>query len=152
MIREATKDDSGAIIDLWQEMMDFHIERSNLYEMKVNAREIYSDYLKDILKSPEYMVFVYETKNKVVGYLIATESSDPPVYDTVGIISELSVNEKYRNKGIGEELLAEVEKWFYKRDIKRIECMVSDSNEVSKNFWFKNGYRPYNLVCVKLLP
>jgi len=150
MIREATKEDERSILDLWLEMMDFHIQRSNLYEIKPNAIEIYSEYLLDVIKSPDYIIFVYETEYNIIAYLIATESSDPPVYKgTVGIISELSVKEEYRNKGIGEKLLAEIEKWFRNKDIMRIECMVSDFNEVSKSFWFKNGYEPYNIMCVK---
>jgi ribosomal protein S18 acetylase RimI-like enzyme len=152
MIRKAKKEDMGAIIDLWQEMMDFHIERSDLYQMKPNARQIYSDYLNDVLKSPEYVTLVFEIENKVLGYLIATESSDPPVYEgTVGMILELCVSKNHRNKGIGEELVAEIEKYFINECITRIECMVSDFNEVSKSFWFKNGYKPYNLMCFKIL-
>jgi len=152
MIRKATKEDIPIIIDLWQEMMDFHIQRSNLYEMKGDAREIYSEYIKDIFRSPDYTVLVYETESEVVGYLVATESDDPPVYkDTVGIISELCVTEKQRKKGIGEALLDYVEKMFINKGIKRVECMVSDFNEVSKSFWLKNRYMPYNLMCVKIL-
>jgi len=152
MIREAERNDLETIINLWQEMMDFHIERSNLYQIKPDAKKIYSEYLKDVLKSPDYLTLVFENNNEILGYLIATESNDPPVYEgTAGLILELCVTEKHRNKGIGEELVAKIEKYFENRDIKKIECMVSDFNEVSKGFWFKHGYNPYNLMCVKLL-
>ncbi len=47
------------------------------------------------LISPEYIVLVYEIENKVLGYLIATESNEPPVYEgTVGLILEISVARK----------------------------------------------------------
>jgi len=152
MIREANNDDMDAIIGLWQEMMDFHIEKSDLYQIKPDARDIYSKYLKDVLKSPDYVVLVFEDNNEILGYLIATESDDPPVYEgTAGLILELCVNEKHRNKGIGEELVYKIEKYFKNKDIKRIECMVSDFNEISKGFWFKHEYKPYNLMCVKIL-
>ncbi len=152
MIRNATKDDLNAIVDLWKEMMDFHIQRSELYQIKPNAQEIYTDYIKDVLKNPDYIVLVYEIENKVLGYLMATESDDPPVYEgTVGMILELCVTENHRNKGIGEELLIEIEKIFIIKGIKRMECMVSDYNEISKSFWFKNDYKPYNIMCVKIL-
>ena len=152
MIREANTEDIPIIVDLWQEMMDFHIEKSDLYQMKPDARNIYSKYLKDVLKSPDYVTLVFEDNNKVLGYITATESNDPPVYEGIaGLILELSVTEKHRNKGIGEELVSSIEKYFKNKGIKRIECMVSDFNEVSKGFWFKHGYNPYNIMCVKLL-
>jgi L-amino acid N-acyltransferase YncA len=152
MIREATKDDLNVIVDLWEEMMEFHIQRSDLYQMKPNAREIYINYIKDTLKNPDYILLVYEIEDKVLGYLMATESNDPPVYEgTVGMILELSVTENHRHNGIGEELLIEIEKIFIIKGIKRIECMVSDYNEISKSFWFKNDYKPYNIMCVKTL-
>lgn len=151
MIRKATIKDMHTIIDLWEEMMNFHIERSELYQIKPNARSIYTDYLKNVIRNPDYDTLVFESENKVVGYLIATESSDPPVFEgRAGLILELSVTKEHRNKGIGEKLLAEIEKKFESKDIKRIECMVSHFNEISKAFWSKNGYKPYNIMCVKL--
>jgi len=152
MIRDAVKEDLNPIIDLWQEMMDFHIEKSHLYQIKPDAEKIYSEYLKDVLKSPDYVTLVFEHENKVLGYLIATESSDPPVYEGIaGLILELAVTENHRNKGIGEELVSSIEKYFENKGIKRIECMVSDFNEISKGFWFKHEYKPYNLMCVKMI-
>lgn len=152
MIREANIEDIYTIVDLWQEMMDFHIERSDLYQIKPDARKIYTNYLKDVLKNPDYIVLAYEIENKVIGYLTAVESDIPPVYkETTGLILEMCVTENHRNNGIGEELLLKIEKWFMDKDINRIECMVSDFNEISKSFWFKNNYKPYNLMCVKKL-
>ncbi len=153
MIREATIKDMSAIIDLWEEMMNFHIEKSDLYLMRPNARNIYTNYLKNVLRNPDYIKLVFEDEEEVLAYLIATESSDPPVFEgRVGIILELSVAPKNRNKGIGEKLLADIEEYFNDKGIKRIECMVSYFNEVSKGFWSKNGYEPYNVMCVKILP
>ncbi|MGZ7107914.1 MAG: N-acetyltransferase family protein [Methanobacterium sp.] len=152
MIRKASIKDMNSIIDLWEGMMNFHIEKSDLYLMKPNARNIYTDYLKNVLRNPDYIKLVFESENVVLGYLIATESSDPPVYEgKAGLILELSVNQEHRNKGIGEKLLAEIEKYFKNKDILRTECMVSCFNEVSRGFWSKNGYKPYNMMCVKLL-
>ena len=153
MIREANTKDISAILGLWQEMMDFHIKRSDLYKIKPNAQQIYAYYLKEVLKNHESRLIVYEIQNKIVGYLMAEESLNPPVYKEtrIGLIVEIGVTKNYRNKGIGEELISEIEKWFLNKDITRIECVISDFNEISKGFWFKNGYNPYNLMCVKKL-
>lgn len=153
MIREANIEDISAIVDLWEEMMKFHIQKSDLYEIKPDARQIYAYYLKEVLKSHESIVLVYEIENKVVGYLMVEESLNPPVYreTRIGSIVEICITESHRNNGIGEELLTKIEKWFITKGITRVECMVSDFNEISKSFWFKKGYKPYNLMCVKRL-
>ena len=153
MIREANTEDILSIVDLWKEMMNFHIQKSSIYEIKPDARQIYEFYLKNILKSQESIVLVYEIKNKIVGYLMAEESQLPHVYkeDKIGTIVEICITEKHRNKGIGEELVTQIEKWFISKDIYTIECVISDFNEISKGFWFKNKYKPYNLVCLKKL-
>jgi ribosomal protein S18 acetylase RimI-like enzyme len=153
MIREANTEDITSIADLWEEMMNFHIQKSSIYEVKHDARQIYTFYLKETLKSHESIVLVCEIKNKVVGYLIAEESRIPPVYkeDKIGTIVEICITEKHRNEGIGEELVNKIEKWFISKDIYTIECVVSDFNEISKGFWFKNKYKPYNLICFKKL-
>ncbi|MGB9978761.1 N-acetyltransferase family protein [Methanobacterium sp.] len=153
MIREANTGDISSITGLWEEMMNFHIQKSSIYEIKPDAQQIYEFYLKKILKSHESIVLVYEIKNKIVGYLMAEESLLPPVYkeENVGTVVEICITEKHRNKRIGEELLVEVEKWFISRDITTIECVISDFNEISKSFWFKNKYKPYNLICFKKL-
>ncbi len=151
MIREANVDDTESIVDLWEEMMNFHIQKSSIYDIKPDARQIYEFYLKKILKNRDSIVLVCEIENKIVGYLMAEESQLPPVYkeDKVGTIVELCITEKHRNKGIGEKLVEKIEKWFVSKDIYTVECVISDFNEISKDFWFKNKYKPYNLICIK---
>lgn len=153
MIRKACVEDIASIVDLWEEMMNFHIKKSDLYEIKPNARQIYAYYLKEVLKSHESIVLVHEIKNEIAGYLMAGESLIPPVYkeEKIGTVMDICVTKKHRNKGIGEKLLTETEKWFTARNISRIECTVSNFNEISKGFWFKNNYTPYNITCVKKL-
>ena len=153
MIREANTDDIPSIVDLWEEMMNFHIQKSSIYDIKPDARQIYEFYLKKTLKSHESTVIIYEIENKIIGYLMAEQSQLPPVYkeDTIGTIVEICITEKYRGRGIGEKLVEKIEKWFISNDIYTIECVISDFNEISKGFWFKNRYKPYNLVCLKKL-
>ena len=153
MIREANTDDIPSIVDLWEEMMNFHIQKSSIYDIKPDARQIYEFYLKKTLKSHESTVIIYEIENKIIGYLMAEQSQLPPVYkeDTIGTIVEICITEKYRGRGIGEKLVEKIEKWFISKDIYTVECVISDFNEISKCFWFKNEYKPYNLVCLKKL-
>ncbi|MDI6644740.1 MAG: GNAT family N-acetyltransferase [Methanobacteriaceae archaeon] len=153
MIIKATINDIEVIMKLWKEMMDFHEQLSNLYELKTNAKDIYSSYIKELLKDPNKWALVYEKNNEICAYLIAEESELPPVYkkNQLGVILELAVTKKHQNKNIGQQMLQNMEKIFLDKGITRIGCTVSCFNNVSKNFWFKNGFEPYNMMCFKNL-
>lgn len=151
MIRKAEIKDKNSIIELWEEMMNFHIQKNDIYRLKPDSKKLYSNFLEESFSNDSGIILVYEFENRILGYIMAEEFIHPPVYkeDLIGMILEISITETHRNEGIGNRLLLEVEKWFKKRGIDRLECMVSDFNNVSKNFWTKNGYEPYNSICVK---
>lgn len=151
MIRKAHDRDIKSIVDLWEEMMNFHVQKSDLYTLKTDSKQIYTKFLKDFLKDDRGVIFVYEIENRILGYIMAEEYIHPPVYkeNLIGMILEISTTKKEQNKGIGEKLVEEIESWFKKRGIDRIECMISDFNEVSKSFWIKHNYKPYNMMCIK---
>ena len=42
-------------------------------------------------------------------------------------------------------------KIFFNRRVTRIGCMVSYFKDYQKIFWFKNDFKPYNMMCSKNL-
>lgn len=151
MIRKANDKDINSIVDLWEEMMNFHVQKSDLYTLKPDSEQIYNKFLKEFLKDDGGVIFVYEIENRILGYIMAEEYLHPPVYkeNLIGMILEISITKKNQNNGIGEKLVLEIENWFKNRGIDRIECMMSCFNEVANTFWIKHDYKPYNMMCIK---
>jgi ribosomal protein S18 acetylase RimI-like enzyme len=152
-IRKAEIMDLERITQLWFEMMTFHINKDNKYRMKQNAIDIYRNYANETILDPEKGVFVYEDGHTLFGYLFVEISDLPPVYEVekIASVTEISVKQEMRRKGIGQSLLKSAELWAKNRGINRIECIVSANNEVSQSFWKKNGYVGYNIVSCKEL-
>jgi ribosomal protein S18 acetylase RimI-like enzyme len=152
-LRPATEDDLEAIVYLWQEMMDFHIEQDAIYTLKEGAPEIYETYAAECINDDAKLTLVAEEEGEVVGYLFGEITSPPPVYPggRWGSINEISVSEMHRKMGIGTDLLQEAERWFFKNNIRRVECRIGISNPVSQSFWKKHGYIGYMEVCTKEL-
>ncbi len=152
-VRKADSNDLSNIIDLWYEMMVFHVNVNDIYRLKDNAKTIYQSYIEESMKDKKKAIFVCEKQNKVVGYIFAEINSLPPVYceGVTGVITEIGVNERERKQGIGKLLLDKAEEWFKEQGIYRAECTVSIDNHLAQSFWKKNNYTGYNEICYKYL-
>jgi ribosomal protein S18 acetylase RimI-like enzyme len=153
LVRKANINDLSCIIDLWYEMMVFHVNVNDIFRLKDNAKSIYQNYIKESMKEQKKTIFVCERRNKVVGYIFVEINSLPPVYceGEIGVITEIGVNERERKQGIGKLLLDKAEEWIKDQGILRAECIVSIDNYLSQSFWKKNNYTGYNEICYKYL-
>lgn len=70
-VREAAPKDLDRIVELWFEMMTFHINLNGIYKMKANAPEIYREYAGSCITDPEKAVFVFEDDTGILGYIFA---------------------------------------------------------------------------------
>ena len=152
-IRNAKAEDINRIVELWYEMMLFHVKISDIYKMKPNAKSLYHDYVKECIHDSSKEIFLYENNHIIGGYIFVEITALPPVYEEsrIGVITEIGVNSRERRSGIGKLLLDKAEDWLTKQDIHRAECTVSIDNPVSQSFWKNNGYNGYNEMCYKYL-
>ena len=145
-IRKAASDDMVAIVNLWQELMDFHRRLDPHFSLSPESHMRFMEFMSCHIKSDTSCVLVAEEDNKaLVGYCLAALAKHPPVFDRrdYGIIFDLAVTERHRRQGIGERLYSAAEAWFAGRGIHRIEVQVAVSNEVSASFWWKMDFNPY---------
>lgn len=144
-IRNATQEDTGAIVELWKELMDFHKERDQYFIRSADGHERFTEFVSGRIASETSCVLVAEQQDEIAGYCLATISKYPPIYEyhEYGAIFDLAITEKYRRRGIGQALVEEVLRWFSEQGIHRIEARVATLNEVSTSFWKKMGFVPY---------
>ena len=89
-------------------------------------------YLDTLIKGDNSCIYIYLIDNKVCGYLIILDSID--VYEILAIATV----EKYRNKGIAQELLDKIK-------TKDIFLEVRESNQTAINFYKKNKFKEISI-------
>ena len=85
-------------------------------------------YLDTLVKGNNSFIYVYLIEDKICGYLMVLDSID--IYEILAI----ATIEKYRNKGIAQELLDKIK-------TKDIFLEVRESNQVAINFYKKNKFK-----------
>ena len=89
-------------------------------------------YLETLTKGENSFIYVYLIEDKVCGYLMVLDSID--VYEILAI----ATIEKYRNKGIAQELLDKIK-------TKDIFLEVRESNKKAINFYKKNNFKQISI-------
>lgn len=131
-IRNAVKEDMGAVLALIQELAEF--------EKDPNAVEVtQEDLINDGFgENKLFHCFVAENQGDIVGIALVY-----PRYSTwkgpVLHLEDLIVTEKMRGSGLGSALLDEVVKYGYSLGVRRISWEVLDWNEPAIAFYEKKG-------------
>ena len=132
IIRNATKSDVPAILDLIQELATFEREPN---AVAVTEAELIRDGFGE---TPVFECFVATIESKVVGMALYY-----PCYSTwkgkSWHLEDLIVMEPHRGKGIGFALLKKFISFAYKTGVRRIQWVVLDWNTPAINFYEKQG-------------
>lgn len=122
-IRNATIQDTSAIIELWT--------KSNLLR-PLNKHE------KDItnaLAAQTSVIFLAELKEKIIGTILAGYDGHR------GWIYYLAVDEEYQKQGYGKQLLKEAEEWLQNKGATAVHLLTRKNNESAQKFYDKIGYK-----------
>lgn len=92
--------------------------------------------LKALIDSSYDYVYGYYDENDLVGFIHITK-----LYETMDIVN-IVVEEKFRNRGIGNLLIDYVIKLF--DDIESIMLEVNENNNVAISLYEKNGFKIIN--------
>ena len=121
MIKKLTSDDIDYIEQIFN--LEKEIFKSSAFSI---------DYLKTLIKNDNSFIYIYLIDDQVCGYLMVLDSID--VYEILAIATV----EKYRNKGIAQELLDKIK-------TKDIFLEVRESNQTAINFYKKNNFKEISI-------
>jgi ribosomal protein S18 acetylase RimI-like enzyme len=141
-IRPATPLDLEAIVTLWMAMMREHESFDSRVRLADKADNAYRQYLRYYIAEIEAAVFVAENGAEVIGYCLAYPARNLPMFlpSQYGYLSDLTVSQPWRGRGIGGALLEAVRRWFRERGIGHIQLQVYDRNASGLAFWRKEGF------------
>ena len=150
----ARKPDIPAILEIWKELMDFHVPFDSRYTLSDGAEESMNDHLERLVEAEDTLVIMAVENTKPMGFGIARIRNYPPVFikQTHGTIEDLAVSSEHRRKGIGELMLNEMLDWFRSLGIDRVELRVASMNTVGYSFWRKHGFTDYMHIMYRDLP
>ena len=121
MIKKLTSNDINYIEQI------FNLEKEIFINSAFNK-----SYMETLIKADNSFIYTYIIDDKVCGYLMVLDSID--VYEILAI----ATIEKYRNKGIAQELLDKIK-------TKDIFLEVRESNQVAINFYKKNKFKEISI-------
>ena len=121
MIKKLTSNDINYIDQI------FNLEKEIFKNFAFNK-----GYIETLIKGDNSFIYIYLIEDKICGYLMVLDSID--VYEILAI----ATIEKYRNKGIAQELLDKIK-------TKDIFLEVRESNQVAINFYKKNKFNQISI-------
>ena len=98
--------------------------------------------------------WLMENHGKPVGYTLLTYNFDLEYGGVEGMLTEVYVEKRYRNRGVGTLALYEVEDFCRERGIRAIELQVLNHNKHAESFYRKAGFRvmPRKVMIMEVRP
>ncbi len=129
-IRAVTSDDFGRICELLQQ----------LWPGKRLDRNALKTVMNRALQSPQDVFLCAEVDTTVVGFCSLAVRNSLWLESRLGILSEMIVDEAFRNRGIGTALLGTIIDMGRQRGCRRIELDSAFHREKTHHFYEKAGF------------
>jgi ribosomal protein S18 acetylase RimI-like enzyme len=140
--------DLGTVEPLWKKLNQVHRRRSKHFKDKYRHfrfEERIAGLLNKVSGDLLLVLTARDTSGKkIIGYCISSVD-----YLGGGEIDSIFVEEKYRGKGVGEELMKRSLVWLGKQKPKNIKLSVAIGNEEVFGFYEKFGFLPGRTVLEK---
>ena len=158
-IRKASIKDVPRIIELWKSLNLLHRKKFGYdtplfrHNKKSICLSLYKKYVTKHIQARNSAVFVAESTKMIIGYVIVFVDKLPPilVHDKKGSVGEIFVEEKYRKKGVGRELLSSAERWAKKKGLFSLGLGVCIRNETALSAYRKFGFSEHHLKMSKII-
>ena len=142
-IKAATKKDLKKIVELDRKIC---ID-SEKFDPLIKAGKFERRNVRELFKMKNSKVFFAMEDEKVTGYVLGWIEKKL-IYNNVpaGFVSDVFVERKYRNNGIGKALMKEMMKWFKEKGARYGELHVYTGNKKAQKLYTNLGFKEYDKV------
>ncbi|MBI2729812.1 MAG: GNAT family N-acetyltransferase, partial [Sphingobacteriales bacterium] len=102
--------------------------------------EVLKENLSKVLSLPDNYLLVVEYEQKIIAWLnvrLVTTIESGTNSEIYGLI----VDEAYRNKGIGKELICSTKEWARQHGIKKLRVRTNVKRLEAHRFYFREGFK-----------
>lgn len=138
-IRTATKNDIPAMAELLHELFAIEVDFTPDYDTQCRGLEL-------LIDSDSAKILVAEFNGRVVGMCTAQIIVSTAKGQEVGVVEDVVVDVEHRGKGIGSQLMQNVEEWAKEQHLGRLQLQADRSNGPALCFYRQKGWQPTNLV------
>ena len=159
IIREFQEEDTQFLESLMEEFNDYIVSIDPLkrVQYKQGGAKYFIDKMMKEVRDKNGKVFVALNENKIIGFIgghIKSQSEEELMEikkETPGYISELFIQNKFRGKGIGSDLMNKIEEYFISRECDAIHTSVFSPNKPARSLYNKLGFHEREISLVKEL-
>lgn len=151
-IRQATIKDLESIQKLNLKLFEFEKQFGDSYSLEWSFSETGTNYFKRVISKSNGICFVVEEKGEIVGYLAAVSyNNSARVGKLVAELDNMYVDENFRGKKVGSQLVKEFEKWAkdISAQILRVGAIAQNTNAIE--FYKSQGFFAHEIVLEKHL-
>jgi ribosomal protein S18 acetylase RimI-like enzyme len=127
------RNDIDAIQPLWEKLNAEHLSKSTYFKNHY-ANFTFEKRMKGLYKKEHLIAYTAEDNGEKIGYCIATAD------ENAGEIDSIYINEEYRGKGVGKELILLALKWLENLKCETIRVSIAEGNEAVFDFYKKLGF------------
>ena len=144
-VRQARPEDVDSLLDLWQEMMDYHARLDPRFLPAADGRQVFRPTVEAWMVDGLWRVLVAVADGQVVGYTIGRIAENPPVLkmQKYGYVTDICVAPAWRRAGAGRKLFSALRAWFRRHRLTVVQLNVAAVNPVSQAFWRAMGFADY---------
>ena len=143
-IRPARAADIPALCGLLEEL--FALEGAFSPDLEKQVRGL-SMLINDA--SGASIVLVAEGGGQVLGMASVQSLVSTAEGGRVGLVEDVVVDNRYRQKGIGRGLLDAAERWARERRLRRLQLLADSGNSAALRFYECTGWLPTGMVCLR---
>ncbi|MDQ1281473.1 MAG: hypothetical protein QG670_2738 [Thermoproteota archaeon] len=133
---------------LWKELNKIHMTKSRYFKKQYENKS-FEARKKQLLKKKSLIRIDLVKKSEsdiFVGYCISSINKDKE-----GMVESIYVNEGYRNRGIGDQLMERHLEWMDKNRVKVKNITILVGNEDVLNFYRKYNFYPKLVMLEQIL-
>ena len=138
---QVTKLDKHNLLSFQKLIRLFH----EVFEME---NHIYPNesYLKCLLENPQFIVFVIQNENEIVGGLTAYELPQTYFEHSELFLYDLAIQHKYQRKGFGKMLLLKLNEYCRENKIKTFFVEAHETDKTAIDFYHSTGGKAERVV------